>query len=272
MTAITSTIETITPAIAAAYLGRRNGYQRTVRSRTVRRYADDMVAGRWGLTHQGIAFDQDDQLVDGQHRLEAVVLSQQTLQMMVTRGVPSDEFTRIDIMLPKQVHDVTDFSMRYAATARAMMRGYASKFVQPSNPAVIEFIGEHREALDYSSRVFGAESSGGKNRARGCVLAPSPVRAALARAYYYIDDDVLSRFASLVRSGMYRDSVAVGDSAAIHLRNWITLNKDMRNTSWQRDVYAKTERAIGFVRDQRPVRVLKVLKFTEMFPLPEEDQ
>jgi hypothetical protein len=41
--------------------------------RTVRDFAEAMRRGDWRLTHQGIAFDASGALVDGQHRLAAIV-------------------------------------------------------------------------------------------------------------------------------------------------------------------------------------------------------
>jgi hypothetical protein len=34
-----------------------------------------MVEGRFQVTHQGIGFDEDGQLTDGQHRLQGIVNS-----------------------------------------------------------------------------------------------------------------------------------------------------------------------------------------------------
>jgi len=62
--------------------------QRPVTKGVVTRYASDMTTGDWQLTHQGIAFDLDDNLIDGQHRLEAVRKSGKTVTMMVSMGWP----------------------------------------------------------------------------------------------------------------------------------------------------------------------------------------
>jgi len=49
-----------------------------------------MKAGRWKLTHVGIAFDINNVLQDGQHRLWAVVFSGRTVEMSVTFNTPAD--------------------------------------------------------------------------------------------------------------------------------------------------------------------------------------
>jgi hypothetical protein len=88
MKPITSTIETITPANAAEYI-KRNTINRPLRERHVNKLASEMTAGRWLTTHQGIAFDEHGNVLDGQHRLYAIVKSKRPAKMMVTRGLQS---------------------------------------------------------------------------------------------------------------------------------------------------------------------------------------
>lgn len=62
---------------------------RSINKSLVNAYASDMARGRWGLSHQGIAFDEDNRLIDGQHRLWAVVKAGIPVIMTVTTGVPA---------------------------------------------------------------------------------------------------------------------------------------------------------------------------------------
>lgn len=79
--------EEITPAIAKKYLA-RNVTNRNLKDATIRSYESDMRAGSWLPTHQGIAFNDRDELIDGQHRLTAIVRAGVTVTMLVTRGLP----------------------------------------------------------------------------------------------------------------------------------------------------------------------------------------
>lgn len=83
-------LETITPDKAASYL-EHNKRNRKLNQETVRLYANDMRNGNWLLNHQGIAFDDNGNLVDGQHRLEAIILSKSSVSMFVTRGLSSEQ-------------------------------------------------------------------------------------------------------------------------------------------------------------------------------------
>ena len=89
-TQITIRQETITPEVAKQYLEHNTGNRRLNRS-SVESLAREIREGRWQLTHQGIAFDENGVLIDGQHRLSAVVLANTSVEMMVARGIKPSE-------------------------------------------------------------------------------------------------------------------------------------------------------------------------------------
>lgn len=76
-------IRLVTPELAAEWL-EKNKSNRTLRRHAVDHYARQMRLGHWTLTHQGICLDACGNLVDGQHRLAAVVQSQSSVEMLVT--------------------------------------------------------------------------------------------------------------------------------------------------------------------------------------------
>jgi hypothetical protein len=117
-TTVKIAVETITPEIAREYL-RRNTHNRQIRKSTVESYAKSMRRGNWLLTHQGIGFDEKGNLIDGQHRLEAVVASGCSIEVLVTRGLPTsinngvELFTQdaVDKMNARTTSD--DFRLNY---------------------------------------------------------------------------------------------------------------------------------------------------------------
>lgn len=83
-------LTTITPDVARDFL-QWNTRNLPVRPSVVDFYASEMSAGRWALTHQGIAFGEIDGikvLIDGQHRLLACVQSGVTIEAWVTWDAP----------------------------------------------------------------------------------------------------------------------------------------------------------------------------------------
>ena len=102
---ITTCVETITPDVAKKYL-QHNRKNRKVKPRQVESLARDIRQGNFKLTHQGIAFNSDGQLVDGQHRLLATLLAQLPITIMVSRDMPADCVEAIDRGETRSVCDI----------------------------------------------------------------------------------------------------------------------------------------------------------------------
>ena len=79
-------IETITPAIARAML-ENNDHNRRLAPSHVRRYAADMAAGQWTINGEAIKVDTSGNLLDGQHRLAAIIVANVAVQTVVARGL-----------------------------------------------------------------------------------------------------------------------------------------------------------------------------------------
>ena len=85
---VTYSIELITPQTAALWLG-RNTANRNMRRTTAESYARDMESGDWQENGDAICFAEDGTLLDGQHRLNAVVIAGIPVLMLVVRNLPS---------------------------------------------------------------------------------------------------------------------------------------------------------------------------------------
>lgn len=89
------TIKQITPALAKSMLERNTG-NRTVNQDHVLMLAREMSLGRWKLNGDTICMNGE-RMIDGQHRLLAVVKSGVTIETLVVEGLPSDVFNTKDI-------------------------------------------------------------------------------------------------------------------------------------------------------------------------------
>lgn len=95
----------VTPEMAEAMLG-HNTHNRPHRPATVVAYASDMTAGDWRWTGDPIRFAIDGTLLDGQHRLMAILESGVTVPMLIIRGLPRDAQENMDCVLPRRFSDV----------------------------------------------------------------------------------------------------------------------------------------------------------------------
>lgn len=99
-------VESITPEIAAELLATSYG-NRPINKPTVLEYAVIMDSDKWSPTASKIDLDEKGRLVNGHHRLEAVILAQRTVKMLVHRGVPTDDRDVIDTGRSRTLNDIT---------------------------------------------------------------------------------------------------------------------------------------------------------------------
>lgn len=97
-------LENVTPQLAKEYL-KHNVRNRTVKVGEVESIARDIKRGDYRLTHQGIAFDTEGTLIDGQQRLLAVIMANQPIQILVTKDVDKDAVSAIDRGTTRSVRD-----------------------------------------------------------------------------------------------------------------------------------------------------------------------
>lgn len=86
----------VTPEIATAMLAKNTGNYRNLNRRTIDRYARDMEAGAWVLNGEALKFDVLGNLIDGQHRLHAVIQSGRPIESIVVHGLSQSAFLNID--------------------------------------------------------------------------------------------------------------------------------------------------------------------------------
>lgn len=104
---IKSAVEKITPEIATKIIeGSKDIKNRNVADGHVEWLASQMKAGKWSLNGEAIVLDDEDQVIDGQHRLWAVIHSGVTIESLVTRGVDRKGFATIDTGKGRGLSDV----------------------------------------------------------------------------------------------------------------------------------------------------------------------
>jgi len=119
---IKTEIKQITPDLASSILSKSNINNRPMKLHWVKTLASAINRNEWQLTHQGIAFDKNQMLIDGQHRLMAIVMSGKTVPMIVTTGLEREVFEVVDVHAKRTIGDLTRLPQknaeicRYAAT------------------------------------------------------------------------------------------------------------------------------------------------------------
>lgn len=112
----------VTPTMAREWLG-FNENNRNVRSLNVRMFARDISSNAWVVTGQAVQFDRDGRLIDGQHRLLAIVKADRPVMLLVVRGLDPRAQSVIDAGAKRSAGDALKFAgvkgyVRVASLAR----------------------------------------------------------------------------------------------------------------------------------------------------------
>lgn len=98
--------ELITPQIAKEMLG-ANSKNRKVKADRVKKYAIDIELGKWVQnTGESIKIASSGELLDGQHRLMAIIKADKPIEMLVVRGLDENVFKVIDSGVSRSSADV----------------------------------------------------------------------------------------------------------------------------------------------------------------------
>lgn len=149
-----SCILTITPEQAKAIL-ECQPIQRPVDQGHVKMLAGEITAGRFILTHQGLAFDENGLLFDGQHRLWACILAGIGITVWVFFNEPRENFDVVDtrnkarttgqLAVAKGQFDRVEVANMASAAARFI---YAYDLgLNPTTPTSIRFMSREMDAV-----------------------------------------------------------------------------------------------------------------------------
>lgn len=181
-------------------------------------YAAEMKAGNWKKTHQAIAFDSNGQLVDGQHRLSAILDSGVTITLQVCRGMISEDCIAVDMHKKRSVPDSLTISgfktdKDCVAAANAIWSVLCPTFFSPTIFQIKEIISINKAGMDFLV-------CNRKNKAR--YLSISQFYAAVVIAHNFVPEDVLINFMGIYLSG--KSERPSENCAAMTHRNWMINN------------------------------------------------
>lgn len=192
----------ITPELAALWL-ESNADNRSIRNAAVIGYMNDIMSGRWMVTGETIKFDFTGRLIDGQHRLSAIVRSGLTIRSLVVRGIDPLAQRVIDVNIRRTAGDqlrllglvegsnVMDIASA-ARLALAIDAGYLTRYGNVrgviSHADIFEWVETHPEIGDHAKNARRLYNRLG--------AAPSPLAYAMWRLAQIDAEDAAEFFQS----------------------------------------------------------------------------
>lgn len=259
-TDISTKLERIDPTKAIHYLETMGAENRRVRQSHIDYLASQMKAGLWRITHQGIAFDKNGKMIDGQHRMWAVIESNTPIEIYVSRGVEPEDIAAVDSGLARDYVDVAHYkgwsdNEVAAPISKILALGITRVHIKIPPEVVHHWYGVYKEGVDFACNL--------RRECRPSVGKSMPVNvtAAFARAYYSVNRDVLLRMGAIMKTAQIEFEA---DRAALVLRDaWLA----GRLGSTRSEQYMKTEAAIRAFVERRPIKHLQ-LPDSELFSIP----
>ncbi len=237
-------VQTITPEVAGIIL-EHNVVNRDVGKGLVKKMAQDMVSGKWKTNGDSIRFDRNGRLVDGQHRLNAVVQSETPLETFVCGGLDPAVFDTLDVGKKRTLRDVLKIEgiANYSAVAGAipwLLRLQAddplrnrSRLSRPADELEYYYgIETEMQSAVQSVQKCKLTEFGNKSHAKSASFrflpqAPLPMCVALRVLFNRIDLDEAERFFNLWTSASERPDLATSSTCSMLAEALITRNNHM---------------------------------------------
>ena len=119
---ITSKVKTITPDKAFKML-EKNTMNRNIDQKRVEQYARDMKCGRWTLNGSTIVIAKDGTILDGQHRLWAVITADRPIAFLIVYNADKEDFDTIDTGLTRTSRHIMQIACSaHSSTAAALTK------------------------------------------------------------------------------------------------------------------------------------------------------
>lgn len=232
----------MTPEVAAMWVATSKARQRTRREQVSDAYARDMAENRWKFNGETIVKDRLGNLLQGQHRLEAVEKSGQPVLLLLVEGVEPDVMDTFDTGLPRYYYDMLKVAgygnvMATASITRAMWQWDRGRYMmvvaggaeRPSRTELDAYLKKHEDEIQ-------AAASYG-DRLRGTVPLPVSVLGTATIILNRIDVSIAGEFFNSLAYGAELEE----DNPILVLRNQL-----YRNLKSHRKLSTDERRALLF--------------------------
>ena len=229
-------VVSVTPELARKWLDECNVFNRPINQEVVDMYVRQIKAKLWRRTHQGIAFTDEKSLLDGQHRLMAVVITNVTVPMLVFMDESNENYEYIDSGRNRSNLETVRMSSRnetlklkHTQTLKAMLAGRYCKNSKYSNAELGALYRRYSAAVDFAVEQLGDYPVKQIN--------DPTVRGVIARACYYLNKDQLVDFCNMLKGQSQEHPAAKMVNA---FRDCLMLWEDRRENT-KREIYKRCE-------------------------------
>ena len=170
-----SSLEYISPEIARNIINtsKNMGFiNRQERLSTIKKYAKKMQDGEWVQTGDTIKITSDGVLIDGYHRLYAIIESGVTIPLLVVRGINKSSYSEIDTGQKRNYYDVLyidgyrKYTKYITAAAKVIIHFIKHKSYPDSNLTYIgindirKVCDQYHETMEIAAQYYASRQKG----------------------------------------------------------------------------------------------------------------
>lgn len=261
----------VTPQAAKDLLS-MNTSNRAVREQRVVRYANDMLSGKWKRgTFELIKVSKDGRIIDGQHRIMAVVKCNVSVYLQFIFNVDDSVFDVLDTGATRNASDIFKIEgvkneaiipsiiTTYYTLMSGMMVSRSEGRLAQARLSNHEILAEYQKNPEYWQDV--ARRTHSWYSSFKTVVTPSLIGG----LYSYLmqrNEDGANRFMTQLTTGMGLESNMIG-----LLRNKLIEDKLAKYKMTQREKIALIIKTWNYYREGRSVKVIKFNRDQEDFPV-----
>jgi hypothetical protein len=226
-----------------------------------------MIDGNWIRTGEAIGFDNKHVLINGYHRLNACIQSNVTFKSTVTYNLPQEARLVMDTGKSRSSKEVLELS---GVSVKNQVINAISPFYFRGRTGMKNI---HRLSPVYQAKIYEQFKPALEFAAELLPKERQQLVAAVARAYYSVDKEVLKRFAEIIRTGTTEEGLKPEDNAAVLVRNvFHNVKKGGTTTRTSRELFIKAEKGVHAFVTGKKISRLNVAwdDEEELFPLPHE--
>lgn len=210
---INAKVVDLTPELAEQLLG-RNTHNRNVRTAHVKKLAGAMKRGEWSFNGEALKVADDGTILDGQHRILAVIEADVTVQVLIIEGVPKEAQDTMDTGRARTLADTLKLSGEPDANNLAAALRMLYAYEQTGLPSVIGNVNPTiRECVELLDRHPGLRESVKYSNSSSKYHANKMIVKSQVAGLHYIfsvaqSEEDATRFFDLLGSG---DGLKIGD-------------------------------------------------------------
>ena len=244
----------VTPEMAKQWL-LKNNFNRPLKPKLVDNYVRQIEAGHWRRTHQGIAFDEEGVVLDGQHRLHAIIRTGQSLPMLIFQAAHES----IDGGKPRTLLDIVRLELlddtikgKHISVLKEMWAGRHCKSQNHlSATEVINMYRRHHLPVRFAVDML-----------ENNIVNNTTLVAVVARACHTVPKEKILEFCNILRTGSGDHPIA---KLVLEFRHWLLRLCD-RQEATRREIYKRAETVLqAFLRNETSCEMVREHK--ELFPL-----